>query len=158
MLVENAAWETSHRQKEPSKKSKFVSCYPGLTITFHLLRRRQLWPKAISLAKTSSQGTAFPGSLVQPVLASCNSRPSFSLFCQSPLPETNPQFHFGAEVPILSAKKPVRAMLLSLKECACAGSQRPIRVSWTWVYSDVLTLRGGVPLVEGRFRLHREEV
>lgn len=41
-------------------------------------------------------GTAFPSSLLQPVLDSCNSRPSLSLFCQSPLPETNPQFHFGA--------------------------------------------------------------
>ena len=106
------AWKTSHRQKEPSNKAKLchiilgrpwvsICCEEGIfgPNYFH-------WPR-----HPTRKSTAFPGSLIQPVLASCNSRPSFSLFCQSPLPETNPQFQFAAEITILSAKKPVRAAM-----------------------------------------------
>ena len=68
----------------------------------------------------------FQGVLFSQCLPLAIQDPLSPLFCQSPLPETNPQFQFAAEIPILPAKKPVSvAMPLSLKECACAGSQHP---------------------------------
>lgn len=113
-----------------------------MTISFHLLWRKQLWPKAISLAKTSSQGTAFPGSLVQWVIAFCDSRPSFSLLCQFPLPEANPQFQFG-DCHSLCQETGESDAFISEGMFLCR-KPTPIRVKLTQVYLNLLKLRGGV--------------
>lgn len=126
------------------KYRQTVSHYLGVTISFHLLWRKQLWPKAISLAQNPHRpGTAFPGSLVQPGFASCNSRSPFPLFCQSSLPETNPISVCSRDSHSLCQETCESDAFIFEGMCLCR-KPTPIRVTLTQVYSNLLILRGGV--------------
>lgn len=138
--------KTSHRQKEPSNKGKLchiilgrpwvsICCEDGVfgPNYFH-------WPR-----HPTRKSTAFPGSLIQPVLASCNSRPSFSSFLPIPTSWNKSSVSvcsWDSHSPCQETCERGNAFIFE-GMCLCR-KPTPIRVTLTQVHSNALKLRGGM--------------